>query len=198
MAQQTRHNYRDKVLHLLRTTQMSCADIGKLFGVSYGPIGQLKREAGIQRDNIRKNAPKQCKWCGQLFRAVKSTTRPNRGKYCSKDCYTAWQKSEANRGSKHPNWKHGPDSGADRKTEQWKVWRQAIYKRDDYRCGFCGQQGGSLHPHHIRPRRDFPALKYDIANGITLCRQCHMRTIGREYDFVTQCEATLLYRPYHR
>ncbi len=79
---------------------------------------------------------------------------------------------------------------AERRGIQWKLWREAIFKRDDYTCQFCGIRGGvELHPHHIKPFSKFPEAKYDVNNGVTLCRECHLVTPSfgvriRTFNFV--------------
>ena len=35
--------------------------------------------------------------------------------------------------------------------------------------------GGYLHAHHVREWEYFPALRYDVDNGITLCIPCHRK-----------------------
>lgn len=32
---------------------------------------------------------------------------------------------------------------------EYKIWRQAVYARDNYTCLKCQPRGGHLHPHHI-------------------------------------------------
>lgn len=63
-----------------------------------------------------------------------------------------------------------------RRRMEYRVWRIAVYARDKYTCQFCGQVGGRLNPHHIRPFALFPALRFDVSNGITLCEPCHKTT----------------------
>lgn len=58
----------------------------------------------------------------------------------------------------------------------WKRWRDDIFSRDSWTCQNCGEKGGCLHPHHIKPKHAFPELIFDIDNGITLCKSCHMKT----------------------
>ncbi len=79
-------------------------------------------------------------------------------------------------GEEHPQYKHG-------KTKlhkllwnrvEYKEWRKAIYERDNYTCQFCGDdKGGNLEAHHKKSFKDFPELRYDVDNGITLCQTCH-------------------------
>lgn len=37
-----------------------------------------------------------------------------------------------------------------------------------------------LQVHHIRRWKDAPAIRYDINNGITLCKDCHKKITGSE------------------
>lgn len=65
-----------------------------------------------------------------------------------------------------------------RKGAEWKEWRESVFKRDDYTCKHCGARSSAgaiieLHPHHIKPYALFPDLRFDVSNGITLCKKCH-------------------------
>ena len=194
-----RHDIKDKVKDLLLTTNLSCTAIGKLFGVSRGPISMLKSELDIHRPNPRIKNKRICKWCKKDFMAHGlASSRPNRGKYCSKECYRKWQLSSENSGSNHPNWvdggKHEKEVHALRHSPEWAAWRSLIYSRDNYMCRFCSSKK-ELEPHHIYPRRDYPDRVFDQTNGITLCRPCHIQTINKEYDYIEKCEAVLMHMP---
>ncbi len=63
-----------------------------------------------------------------------------------------------------------------RHRKEYKKWRTAVYERDSYTCQCCGKQGGRLNAHHINQFSDYPELRYDINNGITLCEDCHDST----------------------
>lgn len=65
---------------------------------------------------------------------------------------------------------------------EWAKWRKDVYERDGYTCQECGTKGGYLEPHHIIPRRLNGEL-FNIKNGITLCRPCHLKTLGKELEF---------------
>lgn len=56
---------------------------------------------------------------------------------------------------------------------EYKVWRTAVFTRDDYTCRECGVRGGYLHAHHIKPWATHPELRLVVENGVTLCRRCH-------------------------
>jgi len=59
---------------------------------------------------------------------------------------------------------------------KYKEWRDTVFKRDDYTCRDCGKKGEYLEAHHIKSWSKYPQLRYDITNGLTLCKKCHKRT----------------------
>ena len=81
-------------------------------------------------------------------------------------------------GEKASNWRGGvtPKNKVIRRSLEFQLWREAVFKRDDWTCRWCGQRGGILHPHHIKPFAYYPELRFAIDNGITLCKACHMTT----------------------
>lgn len=60
---------------------------------------------------------------------------------------------------------------------EYKLWRRAVFARDDYTCQFCGSRGGKLVADHFRPWSIYPALRYDVGNGRTLCMECDKLTL---------------------
>jgi hypothetical protein len=59
-------------------------------------------------------------------------------------------------------------------------WSQAVFARDGYRCVDCGAKG-KLQAHHKRSWAEYPALRFDLDNGETLCVDCHAgRHPGKE------------------
>lgn len=59
--------------------------------------------------------------------------------------------------------------------QNYKSWRLQVYQRDRFACRKCGKRGRGvrLQAHHIRRWADFPELRYEVSNGITLCYTCH-------------------------
>jgi 5-methylcytosine-specific restriction endonuclease McrA len=56
----------------------------------------------------------------------------------------------------------------------YKDWRLSVYKRDKFTCQMPGcKSKRQIQAHHIRKWSTASALRYDLDNGITLCRQCH-------------------------
>lgn len=88
-------------------------------------------------------------------------------------------KMGVNSGSKHWNWNNGATKAKQlaKNTIEYKVWRRAVYKRDNFTCQECGDnRGRNLEAHHIKPYSLFSSLIFDINNGLTLCKKCHKKT----------------------
>ena len=62
-----------------------------------------------------------------------------------------------------------------RNTPEYKKWREGVFERDHYTCQNCYQKGGDLNAHHIKKFKDYPKLRYEKHNGITLCVPCHRK-----------------------
>ena len=62
------------------------------------------------------------------------------------------------------------------KSPEYKKWRSDVFTRDNWTCQTCGIRGISLEAHHIKGWARFPKFRYDINNGVTLCRECHKLT----------------------
>ncbi len=78
-------------------------------------------------------------------------------------------------GNKNPNWKGGiyPKHMLIRQSIENRNWIKQIFERDKYTCQECGKVGGFLNAHHIKQFAYYPTLRFDLSNGITLCRECH-------------------------
>ena len=88
-------------------------------------------------------------------------------------------------GEKHWNWKGGinPINDTIRKSFEYKLWRTAVFERDNYTCIWCGvsrenegDKRAIFNADHIKPFSLFPELRFAIDNGRTLCKECHMTT----------------------
>lgn len=62
-----------------------------------------------------------------------------------------------------------------RERADYKEWRNLVFIRDNYTCVLCGTKGG-IEAHHIKSFSQFPELRYDVNNGMTLCIECHKQT----------------------
>lgn len=109
--------------------------------------------------------------------------------------------SERQRGENAPNWKGGRSelSKLLRQCIFYKLWRESIFKRDNFQCALCGVRSGKLCPDHYPIQMAAlidglilemgngsvaelfeKALNYqplwDIKSGRTLCYNCHKNT----------------------
>lgn len=112
----------------------------------------------------------QCKSPYRAFPYLKGTTR-----FCSMQCRLDWL-SVSKRGPNHHNWKGGQARYKHTKDRAYKQWRLAVFTRDNFTCQSCPSRGCYLEAHHIKSWARFPELRFDIANGVTLCLPCHELT----------------------
>lgn len=53
----------------------------------------------------------------------------------------------------------------------YRKWRKDVIDRDK-KCMICGTED-NLQAHHIKSFAQFPLLRFDLGNGITMCATCH-------------------------
>ena len=63
-----------------------------------------------------------------------------------------------------------------RQSEEYKLWRKAVFQRDNYTCIWCGKKDQTIQADHIKSFSLFPELRFAIDNGRTLCKNCHKTT----------------------
>jgi hypothetical protein len=62
-----------------------------------------------------------------------------------------------------------------------KQWKYAVYKRDNFICRINNQDcSGRIEAHHILSWNDYPELRFNINNGITLCHAHHPKKRAEE------------------
>ena len=87
-------------------------------------------------------------------------------------------------GEKHPQWIS--DRSLLKKRDQrndsaYIDWRQKVYKRDEGKCRMSNEECVTkIEAHHILSWRDHPKLRYEVNNGITLCKFHHPRKKSEE------------------
>lgn len=115
----------------------------------------------------------ECLFCGTVFEKT-----ANRTKFCSMECAKKFRV-----GINAPAWKDGKSLERERArlAQELKVWRSAVYARDKYTCQHCGVKG-DIHAHHIKYWADYPDLRFEVSNGITLCAKCHGVIHGRDFS----------------
>lgn len=86
----------------------------------------------------------------------------------------------------HWHWNGGISSDRDRikNTPQYKKWIKDVFERDDYTCQCCGKKGTYLEAHHLYNFSEYPELRMDVDNGITLCHECHSISVPTSFHGV--------------
>lgn len=111
----------------------------------------------------------QCS-CGEIFSPIINEFRNNKKCQCNK-CGILSKSGEFSY-----KWKGGITTEQEkiRKSSDYKEWRNNVFKRDNYTCQCCGDStGGNLQAHHKYNFSEYPELRFDVNNGITLCNKCH-------------------------
>ena len=115
--------------------------------------------------------------------AFKGRTSPMKGKTLSEEtrlkigfAHLTWRKN--NPGQLH--WNEYKDKGLLKKSEKkhldgrYREWMFLVKNRDNWECKINNADcSGRLEAHHILNWVEYPELRYDINNGITLCHFHH-------------------------
>ncbi len=160
-----------------------------------------KGSTGVMKAwNKGKNAVTFTCRCGNIFTAPAWRKQ----KFCSKSCVHKGNKT--NLGKKHsietrkkmslahpkgelsPYWikdrtqlKRFNDTAKDRRSYAYIDWRKSVWVRDSYKCRIGNKDcNGRIEVHHILSYTEYPELRYEITNGITLCHAHHPRKRAEE------------------
>lgn len=93
-------------------------------------------------------------------------------------------------GPNNPNWKGGitEKNSLIRNSYEYVEWRNAVYARDNYCCQMCGDkcEKGNIVAHHVESFFDHPTQRFEVLNGATLHRSCHLAHHKKERKLATQ------------
>lgn len=155
--------YKRSKLHIKKLS-----DVGKKFG-GYNKGRKMTEE---QRRKIRDAH------IGKKLGTGTKIKISNKLKGIKRSKATRIKMSLSRRGEKSHLWRGGKteENKKIRRSLEYRLWRDAVFIRDNYTCVFCGNRGGKLDPDHIKPFSLFPELRFAIDNGRTLCRECHKKT----------------------
>jgi len=94
------------------------------------------------------------------------------------------KRGESRKGEKCNFWKGGvsKENHKIRNSIEIRLWREAVFARDNWTCQKTGFRGGYLIAHHINNFADFPELRFAINNGITLSKKSH-KEFHKKYGF---------------
>lgn len=154
--------------------EVKCVVCGNCFNVvparlktakfcSYKCAGEWRKTAYLGR---KSGDMGKCGYCGkEYYRQPSHATK----KFCCKAC--ADKGGFRYFGKDHPNYRE--DARRKNRGGSHHKWVNAVLSRDKATCTQCGATNIELHAHHIKSYKDFPELRFDIDNGITLCHKCH-------------------------
>ncbi len=143
--------------------------------------------------SLKKGQYFSCLVCGNNFWRKPSAIKKGDCKFCSLNCYYEWQrgrersqefkdKCKNKDGEKNPNWRGGitAENKRIRNSQEFISWRNAVFDRDNFTCRKCGAKSTKgkytrIEAHHILPFASHPESRFDIENGITLCKKCHSK-----------------------
>ena len=150
------------------------------------------------------NMKKNCQICNKEFSKKQSHSKSAwlLVKYCSRECagknsgfkrgtevwnknkkglQKAWNKGMKgfNTGEKSGRWIADRTKLAKRQERNdmaYKNWRKQVWLRDNFTCKIANPDCcGRIEAHHILGWTNYPELRYEVNNGITLCHFHHPR-----------------------
>ena len=163
--------FRKKRSEAIRKNWRFCSK--KCFGIA---VGRKNKERKLP---IKYNI---CKFCKKKF--IVRLKKERNYKFCSLKCSLLFlnkSKEQRERVSKRVSgenchfWKGGisPLYRRIRGSRQYKQWRKLVFQKNNYTCWICNEVGGELHPHHLKRFSEYPELRFNVNNGLTLCDFCH-------------------------
>lgn len=99
-------------------------------------------------------------------------------------------------GEKNGNYKGGitPENNKIRRSAESRLWKEECLTRDNYTCQKYGTNN-KLGVHHILNFAEYPELRFDVNNGITLSKKAHKefhRIYGRKNNTREQIEEFIM------
>jgi hypothetical protein len=143
------------LLSLYWGNELSLSEIGNIFGCSHGCILKKMKYFNIPRRELSQS----------------NRISSNQGKFGKGNI--PWNNpldGKRNMNLIEMNYKQKRDLTRDKQ----RKWAYNIFKRDNYTCQICGNRG-KLNAHHIKSWKNFPDLRFDINNGISVCEICHYK-----------------------
>jgi 5-methylcytosine-specific restriction endonuclease McrA len=137
----------------------------KFFGTRYeGPPWNKGKETG---PNLKARGPRH--------------VSPNVGQFQKgQPAHNKGKKMPEISGERHGLWKGGTTKLTHkiRTSLEYRQWREAVVTRDKKTCVLCGYvscKPRDIRADHIQPFHQYPALRFEVSNGRTLCVPCDLK-----------------------
>lgn len=196
-------------------TMRNLTGLEKGRGLFKGTKGVLKSNSGsFKKGRIATNKKtwieKVCPQCGENFSVKPSLMRimccsqscsmrrrgsPNKGKSLTNEHRKALSGPRENtRGPNSHRWieDRSKIKRSEKKHEDvgYRIWMKSVKERDGWKCRISDEDcKGRLEAHHILNWIDYPELRYEINNGISLCQAHHPRGRAKEKRLVAEFQA---------
>lgn len=154
----------------------------------------------LKREDTLRNWNGMCFKCSNKYKVETSIKGKKRVNYnsctnCGKKSY--WIKTSSMckeclvknmpSGQNHYKWKHDRTKLAmrqERNDMAYKDWRKNVWERDNYKCQLDRDDcDGRIEAHHIIEWSIDESKRYDVNNGITLCKKHHPKKKKDVKDF---------------
>ena len=149
---------------------------------------------GFQRGNKHAEHPNAVATRIKSGQHISSETEFKKGEQKS----LAWlEKQRARTGDRNPAWKGGLEfrkpSEKKHESSRYMGWMFSVKNRDRWKCRIENAGcHGKLEAHHILNWVDYPELRYEVNNGITLCHAHHPRKWAEEEKLIPFFNALVL------
>ena len=112
--------------------------------------------------------------CGNKIKVNSSRLRNGTTKSCG--CLKQ-EKDNLRQGKNNPNYNPSltiQDRIDRRNLPEYKAWNQEVKKLHLFKCQICkSAKSGEMVSHHLNGYNAFPNERFDIQNGVCLCKKCH-------------------------
>lgn len=149
--------------------------------------GLIEKVCGVCKKTFFDYSCKKSKFCSKQCSNEGRKTRPLLWRTDNKphcvDCgKEVWYKSVrcghcCKSGKNSWRWNGGitPANTKIRFSPKYIEWKLSVFSRDKKTCMSCCTKDRKLQAHHIKPFAEYPQLRFDINNGVSLCYSCHRK-----------------------
>lgn len=113
-----------------------------------------------------------CEVCEKEY-VIRRPVLKGKSRFCSSECQHAWMNTF--RGETH--WNYKASVAAEQRQRAWvdyREWKSEVLKKDNHTCQVCGISKSRLQAHHLDSWHANPGKRFDIGNGVSLCKKCHV------------------------
>lgn len=143
----------------------------------------IKRESKLCSSCATKELWKSPEYVTNTIKAMKEAAHVNKERLIKNLKWSmTLDERKAISGPNSPLWKGNEVERDTHKGFEYREWRKAVHRKCNYTCKKCGQFKGELQAHHIKAYR-YKATRYDVDNGVTLCKSCH-KTFHSKYGTI--------------